>query len=255
MSYIRLLKLPPHSQVAGVARWCRRQFSAGGERPNNLRDSSSMDTGSNNTCCSRNSSVVHSCSGSRNITSSSGTSTSNIISHHYHSRGQVQDHQRQQTGNDRCHTAGAATLQGVTRHGHDMRVGMDTRGVTGKHGQASVTTLRTHITWRDEGLPFKRRPGLQKTTSLGALSSTPEIMCTGSQSRRGAWGQRDVQWMPLRGFSSTPPPDQRESVDSTDQHHGQRALPGQRAFLGGLLKPSDVSRQLIHPWRMLQRQK
>lgn len=109
--------------------------------------------------------------------------------------------------------------------------------------------------------PEAQKPHVGTTSSvchpihLAGLAGRSGTHCTRlfSGGREG-WGPQEMQWQlqSWRGFASaSAPPDPKESgKDSIERSNGtgngigHRALPAQRVFLGGLLKPSDVSQPL-----------
>lgn len=79
-----------------------------------------------------------------------------------------------------------------------------------------------------------------------SASGAPPIRMFAGSAGGGTWSQQQVQWQIARGFASTPPEQPDSKADVADKS-GRRALPGQRAYLGGLLKPSDVSMLCVVP--------
>lgn len=212
MSYVRLLRLPPHSHPSVAARcWRRQAGSRGGGRADNLHDS---------------------------------TAPSNSRQHACRQQAVAQYRSNHGTRYDCSLFARAATVRGVAGYDNQAQAGTDNvRGITGQRSAniTNSTSSETSVFGTGSSL---RRPG---AVHSGALWSGSGTLCTGSLPRgRGAWGGQEMQWklQSLRGFASASvPPDPKESAkESIEQpNNGQRTLPGQRVFLGGLLKPSDVS--------------
>lgn len=84
------------------------------------------------------------------------------------------------------------------------------------------------------------RASLMHSTSARASSALWGATGTGTRPG-GAWTHQQARWRLLRAFSSVPPEQQDSKTDSPDQNNGRRTFPGQKVFVGGLLKPSDVS--------------
>lgn len=99
---------------------------------------------------------------------------------------------------------------------------------------ALPTLICFHANPSSRGALLVNSPSARATSPLWGTLDTRS-----GAGAEGRWSQQQGRWNSLRGFSSLPP-EPESKVDSTDS--GRRVLPGQRAFLGGLLKPSDVRR-------------
>lgn len=83
---------------------------------------------------------------------------------------------------------------------------------------------------------------LLRSSKLGALLRSQGPLVSGyGPGAGGGTLQLQAHWQSLRAFSSGPPEQPDSKMDSPDSN-GRRVLPpGQKVFMGGLLKPSDVS--------------
>lgn len=201
MSYVRLLRLPPHSEAVSATRCWRRQLSTRGGRPNNLRDD-----------------------------------CADLYARHAFLR-----------GDDTRRRAGRAIGQGAVgsrRHGSRNDVAGHYAGEkTGKGTASSTCTSGPALTACDrlDARPSTVRAPLVHSTSARAPWALWGATGTGTHPG-GAWGNQQAHWRLLRAFSSVPPEQQNSKMDSPDHQNARKTFPGQRVFVGGLLKPSDVSK-------------
>lgn len=203
MSYVRLLRLPPQFEAVGATRCWRRQISARGGRPNNLRDD-----------CAE------------------------LYARHAFLRG---DDTRLRVGRE----IGQGAV-GSRRHGSRIDVAdIYAREISGKGTASSTSSSGPALTACDrlDPRPSAVRAPLMYSTSARAPLALWGATETGTHSG-GAWGNQQAQLRLLREFSSVPPEQQDSKIDSSDHHNARKTFPGQRAFVGGLLKPSDVSKCL-----------
>lgn len=204
-----MLRLPPHSEATGAARCWRRHFSAPRDGVSNL---SSVD---------------------------------------WHTRQLLLQHRRFRTCDGALRSLGVATVQGLP--GTKCReTGVGAKGdVVGKLSGNDTMAIATAGTCTKRAALFevgrfeprssRTAAALLRSTRARASSPFLQVLGTVSCSALGStWSQQQAHWQTLRGFASVPP-EQPDSRTDTHDHNSRRALPGQRAFLGGLLKPSDVS--------------
>lgn len=214
MSYVRLLRLPPYAHPSVAARcWRRQAGSRGGGRPDNL---------------------LH-----------EGPGPSD--SRHFTRQHATQYHSDRGTPHHCSHFARAATARGVPGYAHQGQAGIDKAGDPVGQRRANVTNATSSETPVFGADSSVWRPGPLRPAAFSSGSRT--VRMSSLPRGGGAWGAQEMQLQSqsLRGFASASvPPDPKEPApDSTEQpNNGSRALAGQRAFLGGLLKPSDVSRYL-----------
>lgn len=213
MSYVRLLRLPPLSEAAVSSRSCRRNWSACGGGANNLRDRS-LDVHARNLLQHRRYGACE------NVVAVSGGRAVRGIA-------------RSQTVRDvtsSSYLAGDGIATGVLAVEPNWK---KTTTCTERAALSAPQCLEPRPSPRGSWLPDNS----QSSLPFWAISGT----------RRGpeagqAWNGPKSQWQSLRAFASVPP----EQSDPKDK--SRQALAGQKAFHGGLLKPSDVSseQQCVH---------
>lgn len=202
MSYVRLLRLPPQSEAAGFTRSWKRHLSAcGGGTGKNVRHAW-VDSHAVNPLQYRRSRPGGSCA----LGSDEGAIAPGAIG-------------------SKC-----IDDAGIPRGNLPMEAIAATRGRS-----AALAELR-----RLESSP-SHRALLLCSKNLGASLRSQGSLVSGYGSRAGrATPQQQVYWQSLRGLSSGPPEQPDAKTDAPDSN-GRRVLPGQKVFMGGLLKPSDVS--------------
>lgn len=200
MSYVRLLRLPPQSEVSGFTRSWKRHLSAC-STGKNVRHAWA-DLHAVNPLQYRRSRPGGSCAlGSDGGAIAPGAIGSRCIENEGIARG------------DLCMGSIAAT----------------------RERSAALAELP-----RLESSPSHRALLLCSNT-LGPSLRSQGSLVSGYGSRAGrATPQQQMHWQSLRGLSSAPPEQPDAKTDAPDSN-GRRALPGQKVFMGGLLKPSDVS--------------
>lgn len=209
MSYVRLLRLPPQSGDVGFSCW-RRHLSAR--------------------------------SGSGSIRVEHGRDASNAWQHR-HLR--ASNYVLSKAGNNGMLDAAAESVVGKSCH---EEVGIPLKCVVGGgSGNGETIIIGRSAT----------RPTSAALTAIGGLQIDPahrvgllprSTRWRKSLAFRGAlgigWdhgvGGTGLQWQSLRAFASTPP-EPASKTDSPTSKAAAQSGPRPRAFLGDLLKPSDVS--------------
>lgn len=219
MSYVRLLRLPPQAQADAAFRCWRRQLgSHGGKKADNICDSSTTARNSRHP-------------------------VRQLAAQYHNICGSQHDCRR---------FARTSTDRGMSVYGHqaDHGVGVEQRDAYIIRSAAILGAQKPY---------FVTTSSSCRPIHLGGLAARSGTHCTRLFSGGGeGWGPQEMRWQlqSWRGFASaSAPPDPKESgkdtierSNSTGNGTGHRALPGQRVFLGGLLKPSDVSQLLQLNW-------
>lgn len=201
MSYVRLLRLLPQSEAVGPC-W-RRHLSA---------------HSSNRVSSAEHARVVW-----------------------QHRRVRARQHARSSAGGGDVPDAIAQVALGSRGFGQvrtPLEVVADGGGRKNTGTAGAIRSRHTAALTATETLPTSAAHG----TGLLLHSTRPHyplarLGALGTDWSHGAGGT-GVQSQSLRGFASAAPPD--PSVKTSPARKGERVGPGQRAFLGDLLKPSDV---------------
>ena len=201
MSYVRLLRLPPQPEAAVFTRSWKRHLSACGSGRKNVR----------------------------------GAWTDS------HAVNPMQYHGSRLGDNSALDNDGGAIVRVVG----SRRIGEG--GIVREHlPKASIAATRTRSAAlselrRLESSPSHTSRALLLRSTLGAPVRSQGALVSGyGPGAGGATPQQQVHWQSLRALSSGPPEQPDSKMDSPDSN-GRRVVPGQKVFMGGLLKPSDVS--------------
>lgn len=204
MSYMRLLRLPPQSETAGFTRSWKRHLSACGGGSKNVRRAWADSHAVNPLPYLR--SRLGDSSGLGNY----GGATLRVVG--------------SRCVEESCIARGGPPMESI--------------GATRKKS-AALSELQRCLE-SNQSQHSSTRSVLRAT--LGAsLRSKGALLGGCGPWAGGATTQQRVHWQSLRALSSGPPEQADSKTEDSPDGNGRRGLPAQKVFMGGLLKPSDVS--------------